>query len=82
MNNLLEGMAKELNDAKDKLANVENQLEAAKSEVSKPFPKETELNEKLEKLAELNSLLNMDKKAEKETIETEETHTKVYEQAI
>lgn len=46
-----------------KLANVEHQLETAKVEVTKPFAQEEELAEKLERLAELNALLNMDEKA-------------------
>ena len=43
-----------------KLVNVEQQLETAKIEVEKPFPQEQELNDKLTRLAELNSLLDMD----------------------
>ena len=31
-------------------------------EVTKPFPQEAELSEKLERLTELNALLNMDEK--------------------
>ena len=37
-----------------------HQLETAKVEVTKPFPQEAELAEKLERLTELNALLNMD----------------------
>ena len=48
----------------EKLANVEHQLETAKVEVTKPFPQEAELSEKLERLAELNALLNMDEKGD------------------
>lgn len=47
-----------------KLTNVEHQLETAKAEVTKPFPQEAELSEKLERLAELNALLNMDEKGD------------------
>ena len=47
-----------------KLANVEQQLETAKAEVQKPFPKEAELQEKMERLAQLNALLNMDEKGD------------------
>lgn len=36
------------------------QLETAKAEVTKPFAKETELKEKLDRLSALNALLNMD----------------------
>ena len=41
-----------------------HQLETAKAEVDKPFPQEAELAEKLERLAELNALLNMDEKGD------------------
>lgn len=43
---------------------MEHQLETAKAEVDKPFPQEAELSEKLERLAELNALLNMDEKGD------------------
>ena len=43
---------------------MEHQLETAKAEVDKPFPQEVELSEKLERLAELNALLNMDEKGD------------------
>lgn len=43
---------------------MEHQLETAKAEVDKPFQQETELSEKLERLAELNALLNMDEKGD------------------
>ena len=62
--NAMESMSKQLEDAIAKLANVEQQLETAKIEVEKPFPQEQELNDKLTRLAELNSLLDMDEKGE------------------
>ena len=62
--NVMEGMTKQLEDAIAKLANVEQQLETAKIEVEKPFPQEQELSDKLARLAELNSLLDMDEKGE------------------
>ncbi len=43
---------------------MKHQLETAKAEVDKPFSQEAELAEKLERLAELNSLLNMDEKGD------------------
>ena len=36
------------------------QLENAKAEVERPFPQEEELSQKMERLAELNALLDMD----------------------
>ena len=44
------------------MENLLSQLATAQEEVEKPFPKEAELTEKMERLAELNSLLNMDEK--------------------
>jgi N12 class adenine-specific DNA methylase len=64
INNLLDGMDAKLEEAKIKLSNVEHQLESAKAEVNKPFEKEQELAEKLERLSELNALLNMDEKGD------------------
>lgn len=62
INNALEAMPTELEEAQTKLANVEHQLETAKIEVNKPFLQEAELSEKLERLAELDALLNMGEK--------------------
>ena len=64
INNVLEAMPAQLEEAQTKLSNVEHQLETAKAEVDKPFPQEAELSEKLERLAELNALLNMDEKGD------------------
>jgi hypothetical protein len=92
----MESMTKQLEDAIAKLANVEQQLETAKIEVEKPFPQEQELNDKLTRLAELNSLLDMDEKgvdavdldedapkpeSEKETAEQTETEVSAQEAA-
>jgi len=62
LNNALEGMAGKMEASEQKLENVERQLETAKTEVAKPFPQEAELAEKLKRLMELNTLLNMDEK--------------------
>ena len=64
LSNALESMTGKMAEVEQKLANVEHQLETAKMEVTKPFDKEQELSEKLERLSELNALLNMDKKGE------------------
>ena len=61
-NNELEGMTARMEETVDKLANVEKQLATAKEEVTKPFQQEEELRVKSARLAELNSLLNMDEK--------------------
>lgn len=65
INNALEAIPQKLEEAERKLETVQGQLKNAMEEVKKPFPKEEELNQKLERLSELNALLNMD---EKETV--------------
>ena len=64
LSNALDGMTGKMADVEQKLSNVEHQLETAKVEVTKPFAQEQELAEKLERLAELNALLNMDEKGD------------------
>ena len=62
INNALEAMPAQLEEAQTKLSNVEHQLDTAKAEVNKPFAQEAELSEKLDRLTVLNALLNMDEK--------------------
>ena len=62
LDNLLESMADKLTACEDDLCNAKQQLESAKADVEKPFPHEEELKTKTERLAELNALLDMDKK--------------------
>ena len=75
LHNVLDGMAGELSEAETKLNNVTHQLETAKMEVQKPFSAEEELKEKMERLAELDALLNMDEKGETPVLENEPTVT-------
>lgn len=58
--NALAGMETKLAKTEDQLKAVQSQLASAKAEVGKPFEKEQELAEKLDRLSELNALLNMD----------------------
>ena len=58
--NLVDGLAKELEVYRDALQDTRNQLENAKVELETPFAKEKELAEKSKRLKELNILLNMD----------------------
>ena len=67
INNLLESYPEKLAEAEQRLETVQEQLANAKEEVGKPFPKEEELNQKLERLSELNALLNMDEREDAET---------------
>ena len=77
INNLLESYPEKLAEAEQRLETVQEQLANAKEEVGKPFPKEEELNQKLERLSELNALLNMD---EREDTETEQSESKEKEE--
>ena len=62
LDNALDSLYDRLSNCRAQLENVQQQLEAAKVEVEKPFPKEDELKEKTAHLDELNILLNLDKK--------------------
>ena len=77
INNLLESYPEKLAEAEQRLETVQEQMTNAKEEVGKPFPKEEELNQKLERLSELNALLNMD---EREDTETEQSKSKEKEE--
>ena len=77
INNLLESYPEKLAEAEQRLEMVQEQLANAKAEVGKPFPKQKELNQKLERLSELNALLNMD---EREDTEAEQPESKEKEE--
>ena len=77
INNLLESYPEKLAEAEQRLETVQEQLTNAKEEVGKPFTKEEELNQKLERLSELNALLNMD---EREDTEAEQSESKEKEE--
>lgn len=71
IHNTLSSIDRRLTESEQKLETVQQQLATAQEEVKKPFPKEAELNEKMERLSELNALLNMDEKGN-ETIMADE----------
>ena len=71
IHNTLSSIDRKLTESEQKLETVQQQLAIAQEEVKKPFPKEAELNEKMERLSELNALLNMDEKGN-ETIMADE----------
>ena len=60
MDNALSGLSGRLERAQNELMNLENQQNAAREELQKPFPQERELAEKSARLAELDAALNMD----------------------
>ena len=70
MDNALEGLPIKEQACREQLSNLQTQLETAKVEVQKPFPREAELNTKTARLEELNSLLNLDHK-EPEIVDAE-----------
>ena len=72
ISNALYGIEKKVAETQNKLDTLQQQLATAKEEVAKPFPKEQELAEKSERLAELNALLNMDEKGPSEALDVDE----------
>ena len=62
LDNALEGLPKRLEVVKENLEETKKQFETAKVESQKEFPQEAELQEKIKRLAEVEVLLDMDKK--------------------
>jgi hypothetical protein len=62
VHNALSSIEKKIEESEQKLETVQQQLSVAMEEVKKPFTKEAELSEKMERLSELNAMLNMDEK--------------------
>lgn len=75
IHNALSSIDKKLAESEQKLEIVQQQLATAQEEVKKPFPKEMELNEKMERLSELNALLNMDEKGNETILADEDIGT-------
>ena len=79
MENAFDMFPTRLNACEQALANLQTQIENAKAEVEKPFAQEDELRTKMARLAELDAMLNMDKR-ENDTLdatpEQEEERTK------
>ena len=70
MDNALEGLPIKEQACREQLSNLQTQLETAKAEVQKQFPREEELTTKTARLEELNTLLNLDHK-EPEIVDAE-----------
>jgi len=62
MDNALETLPMKEQTCLEQLSNFQTQLETAKVEVEKPFPREEELKTKTARLEKLNTLLNLDHK--------------------
>jgi hypothetical protein len=60
INHALDNLPKKLEGAKEQLANIQKQVDAAKLELEKPFAQESDLREKEVRLALLNADLNID----------------------
>lgn len=73
LDNTLENIEKKCKLAKEQHENLLAQYKTAKTEVTKEFANEDELNEKMKRLDELNILLNMDKKENEILDEKEDT---------
>lgn len=77
IDNALATIPERMDIVQTELDNLLRQQEAAKLEVSKPFPQESELKEKSARLAELDAALNMesaDEQRSEETAELEADH--------
>ena len=70
--NALAGIERTLPQVERRLENLEQQLAQAKEEAKRPFAQEAELAEKSARLAELNSLLNMDEKGSEDALGVDE----------
>ena len=60
IDNTLASMPERLQAVEAQLENLHKQVAAAKAELGKPYPQEAELQQKSERLAELNALLDME----------------------
>ena len=83
MENVLEVFPARLNACEQALANLHIQIENAKAEMEKPFTQEDELKIKSARLAELDPMLNMDKR-ENDTLDAvpeqeEKEHVRRYD---
>ncbi|MGY6243331.1 MutS N-terminal domain-containing protein [Faecalibacterium prausnitzii] len=66
--NALAGIERTLPQVERRLETLEQQLAQAKEEAKRPFAQEAELAEKSARLAELNTLLNMDEKGSEDAL--------------
>lgn len=80
LQNLLSGIKEEIPKAEHKLVTLNQQMESAREEAVKPFPKEKQLAEMLERLAELNAMLSMDQSDGPEDVNEEEAEESAREE--
>ncbi len=72
IDNVLESLDKRIENSRQQLAVLHQQLDTAKSEMGKPFPREQELAEKSARLNELNAQLNMDERGAEQDSDIDE----------
>ena len=77
LDNTLDGLQGRLDNTQAYLENTRQQLEEAKVAVTKPFPHEDDLATKSARLAELNAMLDMDKR-ENEIIDSDHGEADVF----
>ena len=73
IDNVLANISVRMERVGEKLTDLVSQQESAKAELGKPFPQEKELTEKSARLAELDSLLNMEEHADGQKCESVDT---------
>ena len=62
MDNALNSMPNKKTNTENQLSEIRKQMDNAREEIDKPFPQDEELKAKSARLAELDSMLNMDKR--------------------
>ena len=72
LDNAIDNFPARIADAENVLGNLEQQRQAAEIEAAKPFAQEEELQTKSARLAELNTLLNIERKANQKEEKAEE----------
>ncbi len=82
MDNALESLPAKLQTWEQQLEDTHRQLETAKTEVQRPFAQEEELKIKSARLAELDILLNMDKKDNELVDESPDEESDVCEKKV
>ena len=73
LDNAIDNFPNRIADAENVLENLEQQRQAAEIEAARPFAQEEELQTKSARLAELNTLLNIEHKASQKEAKAEET---------
>ncbi|BAK98618.1 putative helicase [Oscillibacter valericigenes Sjm18-20] len=79
MDNYLETLPVKEQTCRERLGDLQTQMETAKTEVEAPFAREDELKTKTARLEELNALLNMDNEAPAEPEQAEKPKEKEME---